>query len=78
MKKKEFKYKKKSGETNEYNLLVLNENSTHISGIDLSKLDNQKKQELEKIQLEYEEKLSPFMNSFRNFIKENILEEVKN
>ena len=75
MKIKEFKYTKKSnGEIKEYKLLVLNEGDSHISGIDLNKLTPEEMAQIIKIQQDYETKLKPFMTSFRQFIKENIVE----
>lgn len=74
MKIKEFNYKKKNGEVNDYSLLILNETNTHISGIDLNKLKEDEVLELKKIQEEYENKLAAYMKSYRSFIKESIQE----
>jgi 2-oxo-4-hydroxy-4-carboxy--5-ureidoimidazoline (OHCU) decarboxylase len=75
MKEVNFKYKKKDGVIDDYNLMVLNENNTHTAGIALNKLKDEEKAQLVKIQKEYEEKLKPFMKAYRQFIKENILQE---
>lgn len=75
MKIKDFNYKKKNGEVNDYSLLVLNETDTHISGVDFKKLNEEETIALKSIQEEYEKKLVPYMKSYRNFIKENIQEE---
>lgn len=75
MKERKFKYKKKDGSINDYNLLVLNENTTHFSGIDYNKLSEQEVLDLVKLQRKYEEELKPFLKGFRQFIKDNVLNE---
>lgn len=74
MKIKEFKYIKKN-EIKYYKLLILNENNTHIAGIDLNKLNEEEQTKIIEIQKEYEEKLKPYMNSYRQYIKENVINE---
>ena len=73
MKTKEFKYVKKDGIENDYNLLILNEDKTHLKGIDLNKLTEEEKGKLINIQKKYEEDLKPFMKAYRSFILENII-----
>ena len=75
MKTKEFKYVKKNGEEGEYNLLILNESTDYLKGIDLNKLNEKEKKDLTAIMERYEEELKPFMKAFRQFIVENIVDE---
>lgn len=74
MKEKLFKYKKKD-EVKSYNILVLNESDLHFSGISYEGMTEKDVKELKQIQLEYEDKLKPFMEHFRKFKKEMVLEE---
>lgn len=56
-------------------LLVLNEDEKYIQGIDLSKLSQDEKKELEKIIEFYEKKMKPFKEkAYRKFILEKIEE----
>ncbi len=75
MKEKKFSYTKKNGEQGNYNVLVLNEGTDYLNGIDLNKLNEEEVKKVKEIQKEYEEKLKPYMKAFRKFIVENILEE---
>ena len=75
MKTKEFKYVKKNGEKGEYKLLILNESTDYLKGIDLNKLNENEKIKLTAIVEKYEEDLKPFMKAFRQFIVENIINE---
>jgi len=77
MKIRDFVYKKKNGEVNDYSLLILNETETHLGGIDFKKLSEEEVISVKAIQEEYEGKLKPFMKSYRSFIKENIQEDKK-
>lgn len=72
MKIRDFTYKKKNGEINDYSVMILNETETHFGGVDFNKLSEEEVIKVKKIQEEYEEKLSPFMKGYRSFIKENI------
>lgn len=75
MKIEEFRYRKKdSDEVNDYSLLVLNENSSHMAGIALNKLTEEEKAVLLSIQETYELKKKPFMKAYRSFIRDNIVE----
>jgi hypothetical protein len=74
MKRKKFNYTKKNGYNNNYDIMVINESSEHIAGIDFSKLSEEEANIVESIQNEYEGKLKPYMKAYRNFIKENIQE----
>ncbi len=74
MKLKEFEYVKKNLEKGNYTLMVLNENENHVSGIDLNKLNEEEREAVKIIQVEYEDKLKPFMKAYRSFIKVNIQE----
>lgn len=76
MKLKEFTYKKKDGKISDYNLMILNETPDHMMGIDLNKLSEEEVSEIKNIQEEYEKKIKPYMKAYRNFIKENIIENM--
>lgn len=70
-----FKYEKDL-EKSKRTLLVLNENSENISGIDFTKLSQDEITEVKIIQEEYEKKLKPFIvKGFRNFSKTKIVED---
>ncbi len=75
MKIKDFKYEKKNGEKGEYSVIVINDGNEYISGIDLNKLDNEEKEKVKEVVLEFEEKLKPYMKAYRKFIVENIINE---
>jgi division protein CdvB (Snf7/Vps24/ESCRT-III family) len=75
MRIKEFKYKKKSGEIDEYKLVTLNESTDYIVGIDMNKLDEEEKEHLEAIMEKFSEDIKPFMKAYRKFIVENIINE---
>ena len=77
MKIKEFRYKKKTGEEGDYNLLILNESLEYLSGIDMNKLSDEEKVKLKAVIEKYEEELKPFMKAFRKFIVGNIIYEDK-
>jgi len=71
MKIKKFKYKDEERE-----LFQMNNDEKHIAGIDLTKLSDEEIKSFLKTQKEYEEKIKPFVKkAYRNFIKENILNE---
>jgi hypothetical protein len=74
---KNFEYKKKkSGEIKKYLLMLLDENESHIGGIDFTKLEQDEIDEVIKIQSEYEKELKPFIEkAYRKYIKENIIDE---
>lgn len=77
MKVKKFDYKKKKdNNVNSYLLLMLDENETHIGGIDFTKLEDEEIRHVIRIQSEYELKLKPFIKkSYRKYIKENIIDD---
>ena len=75
MKTQTFKYRKKNGEENEYELLVLNESTDYLKGIDLNKLNDDEKIKVKEIVKTFEEQLKPYMKAFRQFIVENIINE---
>lgn len=75
MKTKKFNYKKKNGKEDNYDLIILNENSDYISGIDLNKLNDDEKIKVVAVVEKFEEELKPFMKAFRKFIVENIINE---
>lgn len=76
MKLENFKYKKKNTEElKDYNLLVLREDDEHISGINLEYLTPEETESVKNIQLDYEQKLQPYLKAYRSFIKENIIDE---
>jgi 2-oxo-4-hydroxy-4-carboxy--5-ureidoimidazoline (OHCU) decarboxylase len=78
MNRYKFLYEKKGGERSEYDLLVTNRTPDRLYGIDLNKLEDNEKKEVKEIQKEYENKMAPFIKkSFRNFIKENIIENLE-
>lgn len=72
MKNKKFKYTKKDGNVDVYDVMILADSPDYLAGIDLKKLSNEEIQEVIKIQEEYEQKLKPYMKAYRSFIKENI------
>ncbi len=74
MKIKSFKYNKEN-ETKDYELLILESNEKHISGISLNYLTEEEKNDLKRIQQKYEEDLKPFMKAFRKFLNEKIINE---
>lgn len=74
MKISKFKYKKED-ETKEYELLILESNDKHISGINLDYLNEEEKDVLLKLQKKYEEDLKPFMKAYRKFLNEKIINE---
>ena len=74
MKIEEFRYRKKDSDAvNDYSLLILNENSSHIAGIALNKLTEDEKAVLLSVQENYELKKKPFMKAYRSFIRDNIV-----
>lgn len=74
MKKRVFNYKK-GNDVKKRELVVLNDSDTHMSGIDLTVLTDEERQEFLDIHAEYEEKTKKFVSkAFRNFIKENVSE----
>lgn len=75
MKIRDFRYQKKSGEVDDYSIMILNETDTHLAGVDFNKLSEEEAEKLKVIQEEYESQLKPYMKAYRNFIKENILVE---
>jgi hypothetical protein len=73
-----FKYLKESAtEPKEYELLVLNKDEGHINGISLGGLHEEVKESILAIVKEYEEKLKPYMQFYRNFKKDCIIPEKK-
>lgn len=74
MKISKFKYNKED-ETKEYELLILESNDKHISGINLGYLNEEEKDVLLKLQKKYEEDLKPFMKAYRKFLNEKIINE---
>lgn len=74
MKNKKFNYKKKNGEVNNYDVMIIADSPDYLAGIDFTKLTNEEVEEVSKIQEEYEAKLKPYMKAYRSFIKENIQE----
>lgn len=76
MKILEFDYIKKGAtEPAPYKLLVLNEDKESVKGISLDKLTEEEVVELKKIQEDYEAQLKAFMKNYRQFKKENIVED---
>ena len=73
MKINEFTYSKKTGETKDYEVLILNESEEYVSGISIKELPEDEKDELFEIQKEYEMKLGKFMGNYRQFIRSNII-----
>jgi hypothetical protein len=74
MKIKKFNYVKKNGGIPENHLLLVTNDSTeHIEGLDFSKLDQEETLLVAKIQSDYEKKIQPFVKkAYRKFIKANI------
>jgi len=77
MKFKNFTYKRKvDDKTNNYLVLVINENKTHFGGIDLKNLNDKEIKALVEIQKEYETNMKPFTEkAYRMYIKENVIDE---
>jgi hypothetical protein len=76
MKIKEFNYKKKNGEQRKAEVVVLVDSENYLEGIDFTKLTQDERSEVVRIQAEYEEKIKPFISkAFRKFLKEGILNE---
>ncbi len=77
MKFNNFTYiKKKDKLTKKYFVLILDENETHLGGIDLGKLEEKEINILLDAQKEYEAKMNPFVKkAYRKYIKENVLNE---
>lgn len=72
-----FKYRKKeSEEEKEYNVIVTTKGPSHFAGFDLNKLTEEEAEELKNIQKEYEQKLKPYFKAYRQFIKENVVENI--
>jgi hypothetical protein len=78
MKFKNFTYtKKKDGETKNYLVMILNEDTNHFGGIDLTKLNEKEISEIVEIQKQYEKAIRPFEEkAYRLFLKGNIVNEV--
>ena len=68
----EFKYTKKNKEQRDCDVMILVDSENYIDGIDFTKLTEAEQKEVFKIQLEYEEKLKPYMKAYRKFLKEGI------
>jgi len=74
MKIRDFTYDKSKNELKKYNLLVLNETETHISGVSLGYLTEDERAQLVKLQEDYEKSLDPFLKKgFRQFLKNKIV-----
>jgi len=64
-------YNKKDGSKRNVNLLVLENNQNHVSGIDIELLSQEEKAELKKLNDDYWNNIKKFMGvSYRQFIKE--------
>ena len=70
-----FQYKKSEAEEpKSYNLLILNEDDLSISGISFDYLTPKEQEEVLKIQLDYTEKMKPFVNkAYRKFLKDKMV-----
>lgn len=77
MKIEGFNYRKKDGEQRTVDLLLLQEDESHIAGIDFTKLSEDEKNKVVAIQQQYEDDLKPFMKAYRKFLKDGILNEDK-
>ena len=72
MKIKKFQYRKDSGESKHYELLVIKEDAKYMEGVSLKDLSPQGREEVMKVYKEFEEKLTPFMVHYRRFNTNNI------
>ena len=74
---KKINYLKPTQETpQEYEMLVLEETDTSIFGLSLKELTEKEIEEVKQIQIEYTEKIKPFVKkAYRKFLKERIISE---
>jgi len=75
MRIKGFRYKKKDGSEDEYNLAILNEGAEYLVGIDMNKLNEWEQKAFTAMMEKFDEDLKPYMKAYRKFIIENITNE---
>ena len=75
MKLQEFKYQKPGEAPSKRRVIVLSEDTDHIAGIDLDKLDKTEQDEIQKVYEEFQSAVNKILNkSFRNFKKNQIVD----
>ena len=72
MKTSVFKYLKESGESKDYELMVIKDMKDAMEGISLHDMSKEDKVKVLDIQKKYEEALEPFMKYYRKFLKSKI------
>jgi hypothetical protein len=69
-----FDYEKKPDDVSSRELLIIHSNDESVEGIDLSILNEKEKEDLLKIQKEYEDNIYSYMKAYRKFLFERIVE----
>ena len=54
-------------------VIVMNHDETHVEGIDLSKLNSEEAAKITAIFKEMDEKLAPYLKSYRKFFKKEMI-----
>jgi hypothetical protein len=73
MKIEKFTYRKPTGESKSYELLVIKKDASYLEGVSLKELTPVQKEEVIKIYKEFEDKLTPFMSQYRRFNMNSII-----
>lgn len=75
MKLQEFKYQKPGEVPSKRRVIVLSEDTDHLAGIDLDKLDKVEQDEIQKVYEDFQAAVSKILNkAFRNFKKSQMVD----
>ena len=72
MKQTVFNYTKKDGSKRDVDVMIMVDSETYVSGIDFTLLTKEEQKEVAHIQMDYEEKLKPYMKAYRKFLREGM------